>query len=103
LQKKNVPLPQLVLSRSPKHPHRHQFLLLQVAAFFRFSRSSAIFNPALVLVLERARLQAVLTALLILLTLTNHLNLSGCACLSSAPAAILCLPSMPSRSNKRLL
>ena len=102
-QMRNVRLQQLVLSHSLKLLHRHHFLQLRVAVFFHFNRNFAIFNPALVLQLEKSLLLFLLTVVLMFLTCTKPLNRSVCACRLSTQAAISCLPSMPSQSNNRQL
>ena len=96
LQKKNVLRRTLHPSCRPNPLHRHRCLQFLVAAFYRFNRNFAIFNPALAFLLERARQASLATASPILLMGTAHLNRSGCACLSSTPAATSCLPPIRS-------
>lgn len=97
LPRRSAPQQQLAQPLCPKLLHQHQFLQLRLAVSFHFSRSFAIFNPALDWLLETARHLLQLKAVLMLLTRIRHPNRLGCACLLSTQAATLYLPSMRSR------
>ena len=97
LLKTNAQQEQPVQPLCPKCLHRHQHPQFRLAVFFHFSRSFAISNPALVSLLERAHLQLLVTALLLIATRTRHLNRWGFACLLNTPAATSCLQSIHSR------